>query len=169
MELIEAIRTRRSIRQFTDRPVPEAMIGQIIEAGMMAPSAGNQQPWHFLVISDRDKLTAMQAFHPYSTMAAKAAVSILVCGEPEGLKYPQLWPQDCAAATQNMLLAARDLGLGTVWVGIYPLEERMAGCRTLWGIPEKVVPFALVPVGWPAATFAAVDRFKPDRIHHERW
>ena len=169
MELIEAIRTRRSIRQFEDKPVHEAMIGQIIEAGMMAPSAGNQQPWHFLVISDRDQLVAMQAFHPYSTMAAKAAVSILVCGAPVGLKYPQLWPLDCAAATQNMLLAARDLGLGSVWLGIYPLEERMAGCRALWGIPEEVVPFALVPVGWPAAKFAIADRFKPDRIHHERW
>ena len=169
MELIEAIRTRRSIRQFEDRPVPAAMIRQIIEAGMMAPSAGNQQPWHFLVITDRDSLVALQTYHPYSTMAAKAAASILVCGAPDGLKYPQLWPQDCAAATQNMLLAARDLGLGTVWLGIYPLEERMTGCRTLWEIPEAVVPFALVPVGWPAAKFAPADRIKPERIHTGRW
>lgn len=169
MELIEAIRTRRSIRQFTDQPVSDELIRRIIAAAMQAPSAGNQQPWHFVVTTDRDKLTELQAVHPHSAMAARAPVSILVCGATAGLKYPQLWPQDCAAATQNLLLAARDLGLGTVWVGIYPLEERLAACRRLWGIPAEVTPFALVPVGWPAASFSVVDRFQPDRIHHEQW
>ena len=169
MECIEVIRTRRSIRQFEDKPVPEAMVRQIVEAGMLAPSAGNQQPWHFLVVTNRDKLTAVQSFHPYSKMAAQAALAILLCGDPTICKYPLYWPQDCGAAAQTMLLAARDLGLGTVWLGIYPQEERVAGCRALWGIPEQVVPFALIPVGWPAAAFVTVDRFRPERIHHERW
>lgn len=169
MEFSEVVSTRRSIRAYTDQDVDAATVERVLRAAMSAPSAGNQQPWHFLVITDRDKLTAVQAFHPYSKMAAQAPLAILLCADPTICKYPLYWPQDCGAAAENMLLAARDLGLGTVWLGIYPQEERVAGCRSLWNIPEHVVPFALIPVGWPAASFATVDRFRPERIHHEGW
>lgn len=169
MEVREAIQTRRSIRQFEARPVSEDQIAAIIQAAMLAPSAGNQRPWHFIVISDRATLDAIPSLHPHSAMVRQAPVAILVCGDPAGTPWPDFWVQDCSAAVENALLAARDLGLGTVWVGIYPLEERMAGFRRLLAIPEQVFPFALIPVGWPAGQFHEVDRFLPERIHRDHW
>ena len=169
MELLDVIHTRRSIRKYLDKPVPEDMIETILRAAMAAPSAGNQQPWHFVVITDRARLDAIPGFHPYSKMVLQTPVAILVCGDPTGKKWPTFWEQDCAAATQNILLAARDLGLGTVWVGIHPEKDRIEGFRKLFGIPEHVIPFSLVPVGWPAAEFEALDRFRPELVHREEW
>jgi len=169
MELLEAIKTRRSIRQFQDRSVSDEHVMAIIEAAMLAPSAGNQQPWHFIIISDRAKLDAIPSFHPYSKMVLLAPVAILICGDPTGKPWPDFWVQDCSAAAQNALLAARDLGLGTVWAGVYPAVDRMAGFRNLLAIPEHIVPFALIPVGWPTDAFQSVDRFKPELIHRETW
>jgi nitroreductase len=169
MELIEAIHTRRSIRKFLAKPVPGEMIETILGAAMAAPSAGNQQPWHFIVITDRAKLDAIPAFHPYSKMVLQAPAAILVCGDPDGKKWPTFWDQDASAATQNMLLAARDLGLGTVWVGIYPEKDRMEGFRKLFAIPENIHPFALVPVGWPDGQFEAVNRYRPELVRREVW
>jgi nitroreductase len=169
MELLEAIKTRRSIRQFHDKPVSEEHVMTIVEAAMLAPSAGNQQPWHFIIISDRAKLDAIPSFHPYSKMVLQAPVAILICGEPTGKPWPDFWVQDCSAATQNALLAARDLGLGTVWAGVYPAPDRMSGFRNLLAIPEHIVPFALIPVGWPTGAFQSVDRSKPELIHRDTW
>lgn len=169
MELLDAIHTRRSIRKYLDKPVPEEMIDTILRAAMAAPSAGNQQPWHFMVITDQAKREAIPNFHPYSRMVAQAPAAILVCGDPDGKKWPTFWDQDCSAATQNMLLAARDLGLGTVWVGIYPERDRMDGFRKLFGIPQHIFPFSLVPIGWPDGKFDAVDRFRPELVHQEVW
>ncbi len=169
MQLLDAIHTRRSIRKYLDKPVPAEMIETVIRAGMAAPSAGNQQPWHFIVITDRAKLDAIPDFHPHSAMVRQTPVAILVCGDPDGKKYPAFWDQDASAATQNMLLAARDLGLGTVWVGVFPDSGRMDGFRKLLTIPEHIIPFALIPMGWPDATFEAKDRFRPELIHREIW
>lgn len=169
MELLEAIKTRRSVRQFQDRPVAEEHIQTIIAAAMMAPSAGNQQPWHFIIIRDRAKLDAIPDFHPYSKMVLQAPVALLICGDPAGKPWPDFWVQDCSAAAQNSLLAARDLGLGTVWAGIYPVPDRMAGFRSLLAIPEHILPFALIPVGWPSGPFQSAERFKPELIHKETW
>ncbi|MBM9537062.1 nitroreductase family protein [Desulfobulbus alkaliphilus] len=169
MEFNEVLTTRRSIRSFTDQDIPADTITAILEAAMTAPSAGNQQPWRFIIIRDRQMLTAVPTVHPYAGMTAKAPVAILVCGAPTGLKWPTFWPQDCSAATQNILLAARNLDLGSVWVGIYPEEERMKGFRRLFSIPEEIVPFALIPLGWPKEGFTSVDRFNPALIREERW
>ncbi len=169
MELLEAIHTRRSIRKYLDKPVSPEMIETIIKAAMAAPSAGNQQPWHFIVITDRARLDAIPSFHPYSKMVLQAPAAILLCGDPDDKKWPTFWDQDLGAATQNVLLAARDLGLGTVWVGIYPEKDRMEGFRKLLGIPENIIPFSLVPVGWPDGKFEAVNRYRPELIHNDAW
>lgn len=169
MELFDAIHTRRSIRKYLDKPVSGEMLETILKAGMAAPSAGNQQPWHFLVITDRARLDAIPAFHPYSKMVLQAPAAILVCGDPEGKKWPTFWDQDVSAATQNMLLAARGLGLGTVWVGIYPEKERVEGFRKLFALPKHIIPFALVPVGWPDGEFDTVNRYRPELVRREVW
>jgi nitroreductase len=102
-------------------------------------------------------------------MVPTAPVAVLVCGVPDAGRWPQFWPQDCAAATQNLLLAAEELGLGAVWLGIHPLEERERGMRELLDIPDSVVPFALVPLGHPAGRKPPADRYDPERVHRERW
>lgn len=169
MEFFDVVNTRRSIRSYTDVAVPQEMVEKVIRAAMTAPSAGNQQPWHFIVIRNRKNLDQIPNFHPYSKMVKKCLVALLVCGDPNGKKWPAYWPQDCSAATQNLLLAARDLGLGTVWAGIYPDESRMKGFREVFGIPETVFPFALIPIGWPVGEFKQQDRYNPALVHQEAW
>ena len=125
MEFKDVVATRRSIRQYQDRPVAEEHMQAIIEAGMMAPSAGNQQPWHFVVIRDPAMLKKIAHTHPYGQMTADASVAVLICGDESLEVHKGYWVQDCSAAIENMLLAAHVLGIGAVWVGIFPREERV--------------------------------------------
>ncbi len=169
MDALEAIRTRRSIRRYTPEPVSEETVKVLLEAAMSAPSAGNEQPWHFIVITDRRLLDEIPLFHPYADMLREAQVAILVCGDIERERYKGHWVQDCSAATQNLLLAAHACGLGAVWVGVYPVEERMQRFRKLFGLPAPVTPFALVPLGHPGERIPPVRRFDPARIHSNGW
>jgi len=166
---MEALMTRRSIRSYRDEPVPDELIERILKAAMMAPSAGNEQPWQFIVIRDRELLQDIPRFHPYVKMVLQAPVAILVCGDLKLARHTGFWVQDCSAAVQNLLLAAHDLGLGAVWAGVYPREKRVDGFRKLLDLPEHIVPFALIPIGYPAQESREVDRFKNDRIHHDGW
>lgn len=136
---------------------------------MAAPSAGNERPWHFVVIRDRRLLDDIIGVHPYAQMLKQSPVAILVCGDPSLEKYPGFWAQDCAAATENMLVMAVQLELGAVWLGIYPIEERVNGLRRLLGLPENVIPFALVPFGHPDEEKKVVDRYDEGRVHRDGW
>lgn len=146
METCEAIRTRRSIRSFVPKPVSAEDLQEILTAAMYAPSAGDEQPWHFVVIEDRAVLQRIPEVHPYASMAPQAGVGILVCGDLRLERYPGFWVQDCSAAVQNMLLAAPDLGLGSLWTGIYPAAERVSVFQKMFALPAEVVPLALVLV-----------------------
>lgn len=169
MDLFEALFTRRSVRQFTSAPVSEEAVRKVIEAGMMAPTAGNAQPWQFVVVTDRELLNKVSEIHPHAAMARSAAGGILVCGDLSLEKYPGNWVADCSAATQNILLALHGLGLGGVWTGIWPGEALMQSFRELFGLPEHVQPLAFVPFGWPAAVPTNPDRYREDRVHFNRW
>lgn len=169
METLETIQTRRSIRQYTGQPVPDAALQEILRASMMAPSAANAQPWQFVVIREREKLDAVPNFHPYSAMLRQVSVAVLVCGDLSLEKFPGYWVIDCAAATQNLLLAAHALGLGTVWLGIYPEKDRVEGMRRLLNLPEGIVPHSLVPIGYAAEQKVHPDRFQTSRIHLNGW
>lgn len=169
MEALEAIHTRRSIRKYENRMIPEDMIAQILKAAMSAPSAGNEQPWHFVVITDRDILEKIPGFHPYAGMTREAPLAIAVCADLKLEKHRGNWISDCAAATQNLLLAAHALGLGAVWTAIYPRKPRIDGLRKLLGLPGNVIPLALVPMGYPGQESTLEDRFKPERIHYDTW
>ena len=166
---MESIFKRRSIRKYTDKVVPDELIEKIIRAGMAAPSAGNEQPWHFVVINDRSVLDAIPKFHPYSEMLKHAHHAIVVCADLSLQKYEGYWVQDCSAATQNMLLMAQELGLGSVWLGVYPLEDRIKGLKDLLGLPQSVIPLCILPIGYPAETKGPANRFDPSRIHTNRW
>ena len=169
MDAMDAILTRRSIREYTPQPVPDAVITELLEAAMSAPSAGNEQPWHFVVINERQILDEIPTFHPYAGMLAGASVAIVVCGDEGLAKHRGFWVQDCSAATENLLIAVNAKGLGAVWVGLYPVEERVVEMRKLLGIPDHVIPFALIPIGYPLAPGSRANRYNPARIHHSRW
>lgn len=169
MEMLQAIATRRSIRKYLDKPVPEDLVQKVLEAAMQAPSACNQQPWHFLVIDDRQTLAEIPGIMPNAAMASKAPLAILVCGDLSLEKSEGYWVVDCAAATQNMLLAAHALGLGAVWCGVYPREPRMEGLRRLLGLPETVMAHSLVVLGYPAEQVPPANRYRPERVRRNQW
>jgi nitroreductase len=166
---IEAILTRRSIRRYAPDPVPDSVVADVLRAAMSAPSAGNQQPWHFVVVASRSLREAIPTFHPYAQMVPEAPMAIVVCGDLRLETYKGYWVQDCAAATQNILLAAHAKGLGAVWVGIYPNAERVQPLQRLLNLPPSVIPLALVPLGFPAERVPPTTRWDPSRIHHDRW
>ncbi len=169
METLEAIFNRRSIRRYKQKEAEEEKILKIIEAGMFAPSAHNRQPWHFLPTKDRELLNKIAERHPYAKMLKTASHAILICGDLtlEGSKgYLAV---DCAAATQNMMLAAYSLGLGSVWIAVYPREERMEMMREFFELPENIVPISLIAVGYPDETKPQPKRFNPERIHWNKW
>lgn len=167
--LLDLMHARRSIRKYTGEPVGEEVVTQILAAAMAAPSAGNQQPWHFVVIRDRALLDAVPGFHPHAKMAEQAPVAILVCGDPTLEKHQGYWVQDCSAATENLLLAVVARGLGAVWCGVHPRPERVEGFSRLLGLPPHVVPFAFVPIGHPGEAKPPAQRFNPERVHRDRW
>jgi nitroreductase len=169
MDTIEAIMTRRSVRKYTRNRVPAEAVEQLLRAGMAAPSAANEQPWHFVVITERKTLVQVPTFHPHAHMLKEAALAILVCSDTDLELSKGRGVLDCSAATQNILLAAHDMGLGAVWVGIFPVEERMNGMRKLLNMPTRIVPISLVSIGYSDEGPRMEDRFKPERVHHEHW
>jgi len=169
MDAMQAILSRRSIRRYTDKPVSDEVVEQLLKSAMSAPSAGNEQPWHFVVIRDRQILNEIPKIHPYSGMLKEAPLAILICGDESLQKYKGYWVQDCSAATENLLIAVNALGLGGVWLGVYPIEDRVVGIRKLLGMPESVIPFALISISYPAEQKPPADRYDESRVHHDRW
>ena len=167
-EFLNLFLRRRSIRTYRDKDVSDDILEEIVRIGMNAPSAGNQQPWEFIIIKDRTSLSRITEVHPYSKMLLNAPAGILVCGKQD-CKHPDYWVQDCSAATQNILLAIHALGLGGVWLGVYPLEDRVEGIRRLFEVPRNIIPFSLISLGFPSIEPKFMDRFNKDKIHLEKW
>ncbi|HEY3414971.1 MAG TPA: nitroreductase family protein [Armatimonadota bacterium] len=169
LETLKAIKTRRSIRQYESRPVPAGLVTQLLAAAMQAPSACNQQPWEFVVIDDRAILDAIPTYHANAEMCLQAPLAILVCADTRALKAVDHWIEDCSAATQNLLLAAHDAGLGAVWTAVRADPAREAAFQRTLNLPAGITPLALVPIGYPAEIKEPEDRFLPGRVHHNRW
>ncbi len=161
---------RRSIRKYTDAPVSDADIEKLLRAAMQAPSAGNQQPWEFVVLRDKEIMLKVLEFHEYSTPLKTADCAIVVCGKKAKMERMQPYmAQDCSAATQNILLEATYLGLGTVWMGVYPEEKRVNGVRDLLQAPEDITPFCIIAVGHPDEQPGPTDRYDAARVHINKW
>jgi nitroreductase len=170
METMKAIFTRRSIREYKTQPIPNELVQNLLEAAMQAPSAGNQQPWHFILVTDRNILDNVADALPFGKMLKTAPLGVVVCGDLDLEKYHGFWVQDCSNATMNLLLAAHDNGLGAVWVAIYPVDDRVAGVKQILGLPEHVIPLCVVPLGYPASILQKPERrYKEARMHHNRW
>ncbi len=169
MEAMEAILTRGSVRRFSEEPIETPVLQCLLRAAMQAPSAANQQPWHFMVVNRQDLLLGLSEVLPGGEWLTGAPVAILVCAHPGLERVPGMWVQDCAAATQNLLLAAHCKGLGGTWVGVHPDETRVEQVRLTLQIPDAIQPFALVALGHPAETAPTAERYFPRRVHWNRW
>jgi nitroreductase len=169
METMDAILTRRSIRKYSPDPVNRDVIENVLKAGINAPSAGDEQPWHFVIIDQHDLLEKISELHPYAKMLKDTPTAVLVCGDQHAPKYKDFWIQDCSAASQNMLLAAHDLGLGAVWIGVYPVEKMIRELRELLNIPAHITPFSIIAMGYPAEEKSERMRYDPSRIHSNFW
>ena len=169
METMEAIKTRRSIRDYTDREVPEEVLINLIKAAMFAPSAGDEQPWEFIIIDREDILKKISQKQSNAHMVKDAPVAVLICADMSRVKYEDFWEQDCAAATQNFLLAAHELGLSSCWVGIHPRSDRTKDFNRLFDLPEQIIPFSVLPVGYPDENPPHPDRFDATRIRRNSW
>ena len=171
--LFETIASRTSIRKFDpSKPVSDADIEKLLKAGMSAPSAMDRRPWEFIVVRDKAKLAALGSRLPYSRCGNWAQAAIVVCGNLDnGLpgRGKEYWIHDCSAATMNILLAAKGLGLGAVWTGVYPGEDRVAVVREVLSIPEGHAPLNVIPLGYPAENPTPKDKWNPAKIHTDRW
>ena len=156
---------RVSIRKYTDQPVEDEKILAILRAAMAAPSAGNQQPWEFSVVRDRNKLEELSRVSPYAG-CAKAAPVAIVSAYREKLWAPAYAQIDMSIAMENLWLACGEQGLGGVWLGIAPVEDRMRAVEEILGIPEGLRAFAIFPLGYPAEERKQQDRFEESRIHY---
>ncbi|HID38189.1 MAG TPA: nitroreductase family protein [Calditrichaeota bacterium] len=169
METLEAIYTRRSIRRFKNDPVSEENLQHLLRAGMQAPSARNTQAWQFIVINERVILNEINDFHPFASMLSEAPLAIAVCGDKRAEAHEGYLAVNCAAATQNILLAAHALELGAVWIGIYPRENRIQRLSELLQLPDFILPVSLVALGYPAEDKQAIDRYDQAKVHLNRW
>lgn len=160
---------RRSIRRYTEEPVKREDINKLLKAAMSAPSAVNQQPWRFVVIEDKNTMLEITKFHPYAQMLREAKHTIIVCGDVQAAPYKEYWVQDCSAATENILIAAHEMGLGSVWVGVYPQEERIKPLQQLLSLPEYIVPLCIIPIGHPGETRKPEDRYDESKVHWNKW
>lgn len=165
---MKALLTRKSIRNYTSQAVSDEIIHDLLHAAMSAPSAVNQRPWHFVVIKDRAVLDAIPQFHPYAGMLKKAPLAIVVCATNELGAFKHYWVQDCAAATQNILTAVVEKGLGAVWVGVYP-QQNVQELHKLLTLPETITPFSIISIGYPADQPEAGDRYDKSRVHYDKW
>lgn len=164
--VLENILARKSVRQYTSRPVESEKTDLLLRAGMAAPSGSDKRPWSFVVVQDRARLDSMAARLPYAKMLTKAPMAIVVCGDT---LRSALWEQDCCAVTENILLAAESMGLGAVWTAAYPYPERVAVVRRYTGLPENVVPLCVVPVGYPEGKQSPKDKYDASKIYYEQW
>jgi nitroreductase len=160
---------RRSIRKYTDKKISDKDLNQLLRAAMAAPSAANQQPWEFIIVTDREILESITKFHPYSNMLKEAAAAIIVCGNLERETRPGSWVMDCSAATENILIEAKYLGLGSVWLAAYTREIIVEGVKNLFNLPEKIIPLSIVSLGYPAEEKSASERFDESRVHTNKW
>lgn len=166
---IETIMTRTSIRSFTDRAVSADTVEMLLRAGMAAPTAVNLQPWHFVVVNDRAKIDELGGNGRQSQMWHESPLVIVVCGNMEKAMEgvgQAFWVQDCSAATENILLAAHALGLGAVWTGCYPIEERVANISQVLGLPEHIVPLCAIVMGYPNENPQPKDKWKPENVSY---
>ena len=162
---------RRSVRQFKNKKIESEKVEMLLRAAMEAPSAINQQPWEFLVVTNKDSLKKLSKMSPYSAMVEKAPLAIVVLTNTSVMKAPNLWQQDAAAATENILLQAVELELGAVWLGVGTIKEREDYIKKMFDLPENITPFNVIAIGYPEHENANkfINRYDEKKVHFEKY
>lgn len=180
-DAITTIMNRKSVRSYTGEKLSQEQIETLLKAAMAAPTAMNSQPWRFVVLTDSDVIADVFA-NERGEMYKQAGAVFIVCGQTTMMQRPrgqenaepqevpnQFWFEDCGASTENLLLAAEAMGLGAVWLGCYPIQNKTDMLIAKLGIPENVMPFAIVTVGYPAGDDQPKDKWKPENVHYNKW
>lgn len=168
----DAIMTRTSVRSYSDKAVSPEQVDSLLHAAMAAPTAVNKQPWSLLVVNERAALDSLASTSPNMKMAQKAQLAIVVCGDMDNAiegDGRDFWVQDVSAATENLLLAAHSMGLGAVWCGVYPIQERVEAISKLFNMPANIVPLSCVCIGYPEGENTPKDKWKPEKVHYNTW
>ncbi|MBE6068010.1 MAG: nitroreductase family protein [Clostridium lundense] len=166
---MEIINIRRSTRTYKEIKVENEKINKLLRAAMQAPSAFNQQAWEFIVIENKETLKKLSGMSEYSKSIEKSPVTIIVLGNRDKMTVPECWQQDLGAATENLLLEAVELELGGVWMAVAPFEDRMNYIREIFNLPENIIPYSVIPVGYPEEESKFIDRYDDNKVHYERW
>ncbi|MBW6459347.1 MAG: nitroreductase family protein [Bacteroidales bacterium] len=169
METLKTILSRRSIRKYSGKDIPEEHYELLLRAAMYAPSARNRQPWHFIIVGDNKLLLALADSASAWNMLSHASRAIIVCGDKYTEDAESFLIQDCSAATQNILLAAHELGLGAVWLGVHPREDRVKTISELFKLPPNIIPVSMISLGYPDEERQTEERYLSERIHFDKW
>ncbi len=170
--ILSNIMTRNSVRSYLDKPIEQDKVEKLLRAGMASPSAGNKQPWAFVVVNNKETLTKLGNALPYAKMTSDAPLAIVVCGDLskgfEGIAS-EYWIQDCSAVSENILLAAHALGLGAVWTGVHPIKERVEFVSKELELPDHIVPLNVIPIGYPSGDTPVKDKWNPSSVRYNKW
>jgi nitroreductase len=171
-DALTVIHARKSVRTYLPHPISEELLTTLMKAGMAAPTAADKRPWAFVAVTDPAQRQALAQALPYGKMLSQAGGAIVVCGFP-GKSMPgkesEYWIQDCSAASENILLAAEALGLGGVWVGVYPVASRVEAVREVLSLPKSAMPLNVISLGYPSGTEQPKDKYDPTAIHWNKW
>lgn len=168
-EILNSILTRRSIRAYTDKDISEETMNKLLKAAMYAPTARNFQEWRFIVVRKPENLAKIEKVQPYNTLLKQAKAAVIVCAQLEKDDHKLFFQQDCGASIQNLMLAAHGLGIGSVWLGVYPRPNLIEGITKAFNLPQNVSPIGVVALGYPAEEKPDPNRFDPSKIHYEQW
>lgn len=168
---MEAIFTRRSVRRYKDKSVEKEKIDRLLRAAMQAPSAGNQCPWEFIVVQDKERLAKLSMTSPYAKLCKEAPLVFVLLSNMKNLRFPEHWEQDMGAATENILLEAVHLNLGSVWLGVAPAIDRIKYLCELFELPEHIQPYCLISIGYPLDEKSNyfIDRYNEMKVHYEKF
>lgn len=171
--VFQNILQRKSVRSYTSQAVAPELLDSLVRAAMAAPTARDLRPWKFIVIDSKSTLNQLAQGLPYAKMLPDAAAAIVVCGDLSILTHDNVpsphWVQDCSAATENLLLAAEAKGLGAVWTGVYPDQDRVDAVKQALSLPENIIPLNVIPIGYPQGEQTPKDKYNPENIHFNRW
>lgn len=171
--VLENILSRKSVRSFMEQEVSREQLDTLVRAAMAAPTGRDMRPWKFIILDDREVMDSLAVRLPYAKMLQEAPAAILVCGDMQVTdaqgKPSGNWTFDCSAASENLLLMAEAMGLGAVWTGVYPYEDRLQTVKEALGLPEHIIPLNLIPVGYPKGETKPKDKYNPDNISFNAW